>query len=365
MLRRALMLASVLAAGAACAAPAQAANTGVFAFVPADPAVVRAEGHIPARWKLLLDNNGKASLFVQALSADVTIDGQAHPYVWAAISAVLDSSALPAPERDHATSDVEGAHSDIYVISWSVNDRDFADWLRAGTGLGTVVQYVPGLKFSLGPGVTDAFAFTAPIPAPSPFEFTANLTAPIFPVTADVANWWRETPNGTVLIESNDHNEQLGAFQQWKLTTDPATPLGRMVGSSEVTDTCGLNNIAEPLAVLTSQEVKPGCFARETFTATGLRKQIAVPRPPAPAPAACASSRSVTAHLHLLRGERMERVVVRLGGHRLRVLRFGRGWITFELPASAHGRLRVAISVYGTLHGHRHVFRRTRSVTRC
>lgn len=206
------------------AAPSSAANAGVLAVLSADASSVRAVGHVPTRWNLLLDSSGKASLILFMYDGTMVVGSAKHHYQWVTLSVILDSSKLPAGL--HSTSDAEGLPSDLYLLAWSTKNAPLARWLGSAR-LGSATSYVPGLDFNLGAGVAPTFNFTAPKPSSSPFSFAAQLTPTFLPTSPDTVNYWRDTPLGTARIETNDNNEQIGGFVQWSLRTDPGTPLAR------------------------------------------------------------------------------------------------------------------------------------------
>lgn len=253
------------------AASSTAANAAALAVLSADPATVRAVGHIPSRWKLLLDSAGKASLVLFMYDGDVIVGTATHNYQWVTLSVELDSSQLPAGV--HSTSDADGLPSDLYLLAWSTTNAQLARWLGSA-GLGSVTSHVPGLDFKLGPGVAPTFTFTAPKPFESPFTFAAQFTPTFLPTTPDTVDYWRDTPSGTAVIETNDNNEQLGGFVQWTLRTEAGTPLARMAGSTTQTAMCKPTDIAGTIVGLANHQLRPGCISRETFTSTTMRKMV-------------------------------------------------------------------------------------------
>lgn len=283
---------ALIIAGALCfpgAAPVQAAgfdpNLATFgpghaglAFIPVDPGVLRAVGDVPARWGLQLNPAGKATLFFDTTTSPITVMGRTRPVVYEALFAVLDPSALPSPERTHDTSNFEGSPEDLYLISISVSDPGITDWLRDGTGLGNVVQYVPGLTSSLSLGVLQQYAFTAPNASPAPAEFVATVTDAFFPLSSGDANFWRETPEGTFRMDDSGNTKSLGFAQNWRLNTDPMSPLGLMVGGAERDFTCQPDGVAAPLLGVVTHRNDPGCIGSEKWSLAEWHKQIVVPR---------------------------------------------------------------------------------------
>ena len=303
-LGRALVLAAVLASTGAPAAHAQGADdsalhspgceAGIFAFLTADPAVVRETGQIPDRWKLALDSAGKARLFLNPASCQMTLGGRTRTVVWTVLAAQLDSASLPSPERKRSTSNVASKPSDYYLLAWSANDRDTVKWMQTGTGLGDVARFVRGLTFALSGGAERQFAFRAPEPDRSPFQLTATVTRSVIPVYPVTTNFWRETPVGSVMLEfSHDLPSLFGFFRQWTLRTAPTSPLGRMIGGSEQLRTCAAT--ALPAPVIGQDGTDPGCLGvDEPNTRWTFRKDL----PPGGGPgegvtiASCLSRRS-------------------------------------------------------------------------
>lgn len=273
-----LALVGYLTASGEALSPASAMTSSTshtdaaFAEMPANPSIVRQVGHIPAAWKLRLDRSGKAILFVQMYDGQATFNGRTSSYRWASVSAAVDSAALP--PGVHTTSDVEGIPSDFYMLSWTTDSAALATWMRAGTGLGSVVSVVPTMSFKTVPGLLDTFRFAAPSPAPSPFMFVSTITPAFFPITADAGDFWRETSTGIVKIQTNDHNEQLGAYVSWRLNTVGGTPLARMIGAASTTGSCSATNVADPLLGLLAKQNSTGCLGRELFTSTTITKAV-------------------------------------------------------------------------------------------
>ena len=234
-------------------------EAGAFVFLSADPAAVRAAGRIPARWKLQLDSAGRSRLYVDTATCQETLNGRTRTVVWTQLAAQLDSAQLPSPERSRSTSDVEGKPFDFYLLAWDANDRDLVRWLRAGTGLGDVARYVPGLTFRLtGEGLRD-YEFNAPRPIPSPFTISATYTPNLVPVYPIESNFWRQTSVGSVLLDqSHDLPYLFGFFQQWAFTTVPGSPNGRMIGGGHQVRTCTPDLAPAPLIGQNGQD--PGCL---------------------------------------------------------------------------------------------------------
>lgn len=240
---------------------AQGCQTGAFVILSADPAVVRAQGHIPARWKLALDGSGRAREYLDTGNCEQTLDGRTRPVVWDQLSAELDSANLPSPERSRSTSDVEGKPYDLYLMGWSANDRDFVKWLKAGTGLGDdIVRYVPGLKLQMSGTGLRHYEFDAPKRNQSPFRLTASYTPNVIPVFPVESNFWRQTSAGSVLFDQAHTVPGIfGFFQQWAISTDPASPLGRMIGGGTQTRTCTATMYPAPLTDMGPGQ-DPGCL---------------------------------------------------------------------------------------------------------
>jgi hypothetical protein len=253
------------------AAESAAANAGVLAVLSADPVAVRAVGHVPSRWNLMLDSAGKASLILFMYDGDVIVGTTTRHYQFVTLSAMLDSSKLPAGV--HSTSDADGLPSDLYLLGWSTRSAQLARWLRS-SGLGAETSYVPGLDFNLESGPAPKFNYAAPKPDPSPFTFASQLTPTFLPTSPDTVDYWRDTASGTVMIETNDNNEQLGGFVQWTFQTDPASPLARMLGTTTQTATCKPTDIAGTILGLATHQLRPGCISREAFTSTSLRRVV-------------------------------------------------------------------------------------------
>lgn len=293
--RRSLGLAlccAVLACAGAAVARAQGfdpnvatygASSSVLASIPVDLSLLRAQGGIPARWGLQLTPAGKATLFFGMDNAPVTVMGRTRRVRVGLLLAVLDPSKLPSPERAQDTSNFEGSPEDFYILSLSVSDQGFADWFRQGTGLGDLVQYVPGLNSELGPGPLHQYAFTAPAMSPIPVKFTATVTDPAFPLYSATSDWWRQTPEGTLRLEVADHNETLGLFQNWQLNTEPQSFLGRILGGAERSFTCQPTALPAPVLGVVTHRNDTGCIGIEHSSSVDWHKQIVVARSPQPA----------------------------------------------------------------------------------
>lgn len=253
-------------------------GTGALAFITVNPAVLRAEGQIPDRWKLALDSAGQATLFLDMQSSPITFDGETRQVTYAQLDALLDSTALPEPERQHDTSNFEGSPEDFYVIAFSVDDRGYAQWLGSGPGLGDIVRYVPNLSFNLGSRPLSSFSFAAADPSPTPFQFSATLTPGFFPVTPAIADYWRETPAGTLMIEDRSvGTDLLEQVVSWHLRTDPSSPLGQLIGGGQRDFTCGPTTAPAPVLGVVSHQNNAGCIGGETYNDVVWHKQIAVP----------------------------------------------------------------------------------------
>jgi hypothetical protein len=258
----------VLACVVATPARAQEADTvtvrncaASMAAPAADPRVVRAQGQIPSRWKLALETDGRATLFIVMVSCDLTVNGRSRPVTYAELGARLDHSALPTPERSRATSGFAGIPVDIYILGYYANDRELVRWYRAGTALGSRVEYVPGLALTRsGTGLRE-FSYKAPRPASSPFMFTAAITEPFFPVSPAIANFWHETAKGSVMIETNAAALRVGFFESSDLEAAPGSPLDRMLGGAVQHSICPVDKAADPLLGLAAHDFKAGCLA--------------------------------------------------------------------------------------------------------
>jgi hypothetical protein len=283
-LGRALLLAAVLASVGA--PPAKATDDpnsltgscfGALTVLSADPAVVRKIGQVPDRWKLALDDHGKATLYLETPGeCKMTIEGAQHTFAYTALSALLDGAALPAPEKKRDTSNAAGLPLNRWLISWSAGDAAFVRWLRKDTGLGRLVTYVPGLRYEEGSGLPHEMRFSAPAPAPSPFVLTATIVADgVMPIAPLVSDLWRETSAGSVMIETGHIDpDRFGFFKDWKLTTDPASPLGQMIGGGSASGTCTPDNLISPLPARLAGKVDSGCFTAERFLLAKWRKDI-------------------------------------------------------------------------------------------
>lgn len=309
MLFGAITLSATLccSSAAAVAAPGPDPNTatygsgtGALAFMTVNPAVLRAVGQIPARWKLALNSAGQATLFLDMQSSPITFDGETRHVTYAQPEALLDSNALPEPERQHDTSNFEGSPEDFYMISFSVNDTGYVRWLESDPGLGNIVHYVPNLSFDLGSGPLSSFSFTAAAPSPTPFQFSATLTPGFFPVNPAIANHWRETPAGTLLIEDRTVGTNLlGQVASWHLRTDPSSPLGQLIGGGRRDFTCGPETLPAPVLGVVSHKNDSGCIGDETYNDVVWHKELIVGPPPQPTNATPdAPSRGATARRH-------------------------------------------------------------------
>lgn len=247
-------------------------------FTVADPAAVRSIGHIPDRWKLALDSTGKARVLVDTMTSNLTFNGVARTVRQVTIAAVLDSAAMPSPEKSRDTSNIAGTPFDLYLLSWESSDQDLVNWVRDGTTLGDVVQYVPGLNFNMSttttlsptsfpPGPVHGFTFTSPSPATSPFQVSGAETDPLFPIPGAVSDFWRETPTGTVKFETREGPTVFSFFQQWQLTTAVTSPLGQMIGNGGVqTRTCDPTEAFSPLfGRINGQILDTGCFGSQIY----------------------------------------------------------------------------------------------------
>lgn len=316
----------VLVAG--MSAPARAADVDrvpggacreVYAFLQADAAILRGEGEIPARWEIRIDGDGKATAFITTLHCDITVDGRRRPVVYTTLSALLDSSALPAPERERATSNIFGLPLDFYLFTWSSNDAGFARWLRAGTGLQDHVVQAPGLAYRMGAGPLHDYAFTAPAPVPSPFSLTESVSDAVFGPATGVVNFWRETAAGTVMIETTANAASLGTFDKLTLTAAPGSPLARILGNGGIQQrTCSAARLLSPLSGAVAGRAESGCFAHSAMQSARWRKDI----PPGGETAAATCSSRRMFRIHLPRAWRS--ATVSLDGRALRVVRHRR-----------------------------------------
>ena len=349
-LGRVLVLAAVLASTGAPAAYAQGADAGafhspgceagVFAFLAADPAAVRAEGRVPVRWKLALDSDGKARLFLDMASCQMTLGGRTRTVVYTNLAAQLDSASLPSPERQRSTSNVEGKPNDYYLLAWNAADHDFVRWMQTGTGLGDIARLVPGLTFQLAAGEAEReFAFGAPKPNQSPFQLTATVLRPVIPVYPITINFWRETPVGSVMLEtSHDLPYLFGFFEQWTLKTDPTSPLGRMIGGDEQVRTCAATALPAPL--IGQGGTDPGCLGvNEPNGRWTFRKDL----PPGGGPGEAAASGCASRRRFRISLPRTWRTAtVRLGGRPLKVTpRGGRLSAIVDLRGRPPGTVRL------------------------
>jgi hypothetical protein len=283
-LGRVLVLAGALASlGNPLAAIADDPNSlmgscfGALTVLSANPAVVRKVGKIPDRWKLALDGRGKATLYLETPGqCELTIGGVKHTFAYTALSALLDGAALPGPEKRRDTSNVAGLPLDRWLMSWSASDAAFVRWLRKGTGLGRLVTYVPGLRYEEGSGLPHQMRFSAPSPTPSPFTLTSTIVADgVIPLAPLVSDLWRETSAGSVMIEAGHIDpDRFGVFKDWKLTTDPASPLGRMIGGGSASGTCTATQLVAPLPARLAGKIDSGCFTAERFLLAKWRKDI-------------------------------------------------------------------------------------------
>jgi len=242
---------------------------------------VRRLGHVPARWKLRLDERGKARLFVDGVKCTIRWSGGSHTVTYSEVAALLDE--VPSPESNRETSDVAGVPLNLYLISWTSNDRGWIDWLKQGTGYGNEVRYVSGLDWNFAPlrnlnvqpSLTSDLRFNAPAPEPSPYSILAEVTESGFPVHPSTLNAWRETPLGTTMIESShlDPN-RFGLMTEWQITTDPHSALGRMIGGGTQKSVCTPAVLLSPIPALIKGEAEPGCLGSDTFLSATWRKDI-------------------------------------------------------------------------------------------
>lgn len=285
VMARALVSALVLVLGS-LPGPATAAEDalagscrGMNVMVPAGAETVRRLGQVPARWKLALDEEGRATVALDAAVCTFPGEGQARTVVWSRVAALLDSSAIPAPEHDRSTSNVAGLPMDFYLLSWSTDDRAFLEWLREGTGLEGSTRYVPDLALDApmlttpSLGLFHDLRFVAPQPEPSPYSFTASTTDPVTPVVPLVLNVWRETPAGSVMVESNLVGA-MGTARQWQVDTHASSPLAQMIGSSTYRFVCDPALLVSPLLARLESRAAQGCLGAGTFPSATLRRGI-------------------------------------------------------------------------------------------
>jgi hypothetical protein len=270
--------------------------------------------------KLALDDDGKAIMFVETPGqCEMTIEGAKRTFAYTTTSVLLDAASLTPAERERDTSTAAGAPFDTWLISWSASDASFVRWLRNDTGRGALVTYVPGLRYQEGSGVPHRFRYEAPAPAPTKFVLTSTIIADgVFPLAPLVQNFWRETRAGSVMIEAGHpltDPDRFGFFDDWKLTTDPESPLGQMIGGGEASGTCTPQQLVSPLPTRLAGKVAGGCFTAERFGSATWRKDV----PPGGGTAAVACSSRRMLRIHLPRAWRS--ATVRLDGRTLRVTR--------------------------------------------
>lgn len=294
-----LTVLAITANGASVAVPAAAHDLGatgpagltyqncheVVPFVEVD--YKAADDLVPDGYTVFKNSAGNANLFLNTIGCEsITVGGvtvkdviESHLSIFI-VPPYPDDPVNPSdPHNNHCTQQpcpaqpphpsfvtparhVESAADsqlrlESYLLQWVTNSKEYARWLRQGTGLGDRVHVVPGMVFDYdprpghvpqpgyAPAVDDSFFAKVPPPAPSPFHVGCDggesgcyavITEPV-PVTFEEGiNWWADTEEGTVIIHSEFHlgpNQRFGTADGTLTSDDENSPLGKLFGASK------------------------------------------------------------------------------------------------------------------------------------
>jgi hypothetical protein len=217
-------IAAITAAFAAAAPAANAESRAVFAdceeWVGFETvALERVRHHVPARYRLLYEEVGKASLFLRAWRCrSVSVDGgSAHSAVGSAVGVEV--------HPPDGTGDLN-----FYWLEGVTNSRQVHAWLAGGAALET--RHAGGLAFDwqVPPfPLQSPFRYRAPSPSPSPFTLSGTGGGGSPQILPSGINWWQDTPPGRVKLATPPHRFRLGVGQG-AIEVEPGSQLAEILG---------------------------------------------------------------------------------------------------------------------------------------
>lgn len=234
----------------------QCPHLALFIEVAADDVA----GFVPAPFELSHPPGDpeRATVFIVGLRCDrLTVDGRERgSMTYGYLSVGIEPPPHPA-ESNSTFGPIDALGSNFYLLFWVTDNDQFANWLRAGTGLGNRVRVVDDLDYRYRPvlGLDPEFRFVAPFPTPSPYEIEAAVQEPSSPPVAVIADLWADTDQGVVRIETVAPNERLG-LACGEVRTDPGSDMARIFGGTEARSFC------DPVASLLADT---GQWTKEVF----------------------------------------------------------------------------------------------------
>lgn len=200
------------------------------AFVVAPVDREKVEPHVPERYRLAhVGSTDRVSVIVRAARceekgrvghAEVTLEGSFQVHI---------------EDPDGAPGDPSGQDAfNQYVFFWALNNRDAVNWLSGGAR--DPVFYVSDLAWTYEPVLGRAdpnFAFSAPSPAPSPYEMSAVAAEPApseFPIRTDL---WLDGPTGTSKVVVDIPQLRFGQATT-TITPKSGTAMADILGNKSV-----------------------------------------------------------------------------------------------------------------------------------